>query len=113
MDEFMFLVQSDDTLPVTAEEMGKRLADYREWMQRMMAEGRVRAGQPLAKSGALVRKDQSVLTDGPFLEPKELIAGYVIVRAHNLDDAIELAKGCPLLHHCELVVRPLVVVPDA
>ena len=112
MAEYMFLVQSDDTKKVSDAEMQQRLDDYRIWMTRMMAEGRVRAGQPLAPTGAMVRRDRTVLTDGPFLEPKEIIAGYVIVTADDLDDAIALAQQCPLLHHCELIVRPLVEIPE-
>ena len=111
MPDFMFLVQSDESEPVTAAEMQTRLANYREWMMRMMAEGSVKAGQPLEPRGVLVRRDKSVVTDGAFLEPKEIIAGYVIVTATSLEDAIALAQGCPLLGHCELIVRPLVEVP--
>ncbi len=34
-------------------------------------------------------------TDGPFVEIKELVGGYMIVEASSLDDAVEVARGCP------------------
>lgn len=34
-------------------------------------------------------------TDGPFVEVKELVGGYMIVSAESLDEAIEVARGCP------------------
>ena len=36
-----------------------------------------------------------VVTDGPFVESKEIVGGYSIVTADNIDAAAELAKGCP------------------
>ncbi len=44
-------------------------------------------------SGKLVT-DEGV-TDGPLVEVKELIGGYMVVSAENLDAAIEVARGCP------------------
>ena len=39
------------------------------------------------------------------------IGGYVILRARDLDEATELARSCPLLDHCEIMVRPVFDVP--
>jgi hypothetical protein len=38
-----------------------------------------------------------VVTDGPFGEIKETIGGYVTVKASNVEEAVEFAKGCPVL----------------
>jgi hypothetical protein len=82
------------------------------WMQKMMSEERLKVGQPLEPTGRLLTDKDTVLTDGPFLEPKEIIGGYVIVKANDLDEAVEIAKGCPLLAHCEIFVRPVLQVPS-
>jgi len=50
----------------------------------------------------------TVETDGAFIEAKEIILGYTIVAAINLDEAIFLAKTCPLLNYFEIMVRPVV-----
>jgi hypothetical protein len=80
-------------------------------MKAMTDEERMVAGQPLEPTGAWLNGD-SVVTDGPFLEPKEIIGGYVILKAADLDEATNLAKACPLLGHCEIYVRPLLEVPS-
>ncbi len=113
MKEFLLLMKGDDSKQVSPDEMQQRMQDYMSWMQRMMAEQRLKAGQPLEPRGAWLKnaKDEVVM-DGPFLEPKEIIAGYIILVSENLEEAIDLARGCPLLGHCEIFVRPLLEVPQ-
>jgi hypothetical protein len=49
-----------------------------------------------------------VVTDGPFVESKEIVGGYSIIQAESLDAAAELAHGCPVLQNGGFVeVRPL------
>jgi len=47
------------------------------------------------KLGAGKLVTQAPVADGPFVEVKELVGGYMIVSADNLDAAIEVASGCP------------------
>ena len=50
------------------------------------------------------------MTDGPFAESKEAIAGFFIIQANNLEEAVEIAKGCPGLDYGQTVeVRPLIL----
>ena len=111
MKEFLLLVKGDDSKEVSPETMQQRMQAYMVWMKKMMAEDRYTAGQPLEPTGNWLKDKNTVLTDGPYLEPKEMIAGYVIVKAADLNEATEIAKGCPLLNHCEIFVRPLLQVP--
>ncbi|MCM4162374.1 MULTISPECIES: YciI family protein [unclassified Arenibacter] len=41
-------------------------------------------------------KPNNVVTDGPYTEIKEFISGYIVVRAENIDEAVEMAKGNPV-----------------
>jgi hypothetical protein len=84
---------------------------YMVWMHEMSAEGRLKAGAPLEPRGAWLADADTVITDGPFLEAREIIGGYVILAARDLDEAIALARSCPLLEHCEIFVRPVFDVP--
>jgi len=78
-----------------------------KWMQEMMQSGKLKTGQPLENTGALIQSADQIITDGPFLEPKEIIGGYIIINANDLDEAISEAKHCPLLEHCQIMVRPV------
>ncbi len=42
-------------------------------------------------------KPNNVITDGPYAEVKEMVGGYLIVKANTLDEAVEIAKSCPNL----------------
>ena len=110
VNEFMFLMKNDNSHLASLEEMQRRLQAYMNWMERVTQEGRFIAGQPLDGTGTLLVDKKTVITDGPFLEAKEMIAGYVILLARDLAEATEIAKKCPLLDHCEIMVRPLLQI---
>jgi hypothetical protein len=108
MAEFMFLVRGKDPLTSSPDAMQQRMATYVQWMQKMMAEGRYKGGQPLDESeGYLLKNKEEVLTDGPFMEVKEMIGGYVTISAADINEAVEIAKTCPLLGDFQLEVRKL------
>ena len=111
MKDFMLIMKGDDSANVSPEQMQQRMQSYMAWMQKMTGEGRVKAGQPLEPTGRWLKDRDTIVTDGPFLEPKEIIGGYVIISAADLNEATNIAQGCPLLHHCEIFVRPLFDVP--
>ncbi len=48
------------------------------------------------KTPGVVRYN-NVVTNGPFGEIKETIGGYIIVKAESVEEAVEFAKGCPVL----------------
>lgn len=57
--------------------------------------------------------EQLTTTDGPFAETKEVLGGFYMVEAANLDEAIELARGVPSLRDGGAVeVRPVAEIPD-
>lgn len=108
MEEFMFVIRGYDYTNASPEIMQQRMNVYRPWMEKMTAAGRYKGGQPLERgTGRLVKDKNTVLSDGPFLESKELVGGYVILLAKDYDEAVAFAKECPLLDHCQLEVRKL------
>ena len=80
----------------TAEEAQALTNRWMDWMKSIDEKGRLsNRGNRLADTGRVLRA--SSVTDGPYAEIKESIGGYSIVKADNYDEAIELAKGCPVL----------------
>jgi hypothetical protein len=69
----------------------------------------VKVGQPLASEGKIVTGKQGVIVvDGPFAESKEAVAGYILLRVANLDEATKVAKECPGLNcGMSVEVRPI------
>lgn len=104
MEKYMLIVRGRPEPDLSPAEMQARVEEYRAWASGLGAQHR--EGKRLRTKGVLVRNSNSVVTDGPFLEAKEIIAGYVVLMARDLDDAIRIAQTCPLLEHSDLEVRP-------
>ena len=111
---FMYLLRggvSEATL--SPEEMQAMIQQYRAYMQKLRDSGHFVAGEPLEESGKILSGPRGGhVTDGPFAETKEAIGGYFLVRATDLDEAIELSRDCPIFAHGgELEVRPILNIP--
>src|SRR5689334_25199706 len=63
-------------------------------------------GLPETAATVRVRGDETLVTDGPFAETKEFIAGFDILECADLDEAIEVARGHPMARLGTLEVRP-------
>lgn len=108
MTEFVFLYRGTQR-PTTPEENQQVLQKWMAWFQDLAAKGHVvDRGQPLERAGKIVQAGSKAVVDGPFAEAKDVVGGYTLVRANDLAQAAELAKGCPALDRGGYVeVRPV------
>jgi hypothetical protein len=110
MANFLFVYRRGAALAseMTPEEMQKSMEKWRAWIAEGLQKGwMLDAGDGLTQEGRVVRS-KKVVTDGPFVESKEIVGGFSIVKADSIDAAAELAKGCPaLLSGGNVEVRPL------
>ncbi len=85
---------------------------WNEWIEGLAAAGKVQHGQPLGLTGRVVSGARGEkVTDGPYAEAKEVVGGYIVVTAVDLDEAAEIAKRCPGLPlGLTVEVRPLAAV---
>ena len=82
-----------------------------QFQEELVKAGIVLGGEGLMPSSTGVRvrcsgKDR-IVTDGPFLETKELIAGYSIWEVKSMEEAVAWVKRCPLTDDSEVEIRPL------
>jgi hypothetical protein len=108
MSEFLFLYRDCEAVR-SPEGRGQRIQKWAAWFQDLSAQGHIKdRGQPLEHSGRLVTGRKKMVTDGPFAEAKEVVGGYTLIEARDLDQAVELSKGCPILEADGAVeVRPV------
>src|SRR6478609_6203132 len=104
MSEYLLLFRGGDT--GRAEEMKSpekwqaHMQKWMQWMTKLSEQGKLVGAQPLkTNSGKVLKGKKKVLTDGPFIEGKEIIGGYLICKANSMDEAVEIAKGCPGFEH--------------
>ena len=76
---------------------------WKVWMDNLGKEGKFLGGQPLSQDGGVIHGKKKLVTDGPFAESKEIVGGYLLIKASDLNEAIEISKNCPLLEHDGLV----------
>jgi hypothetical protein len=109
MAKFLFVYRNekDSYNKLTPEEMQQQHQKWSVWMAEGLRQGwLLDAGNGLKTEGRVVNP-KNVVTDGPFVESKEVVGGFTIVQAETLDAAAELAKGCPiLLRGGSVEVRP-------
>lgn len=101
MSMFLYLYRTDPAARQAAmgtpEAAQQSMQRWMKWMADLDAAGHLKdRGQPLDKGGKVVRGTQAV-TDGPYAETKDVIGGYSIVEARDIDQAVELSQGCPIL----------------
>ena len=93
------------------EQMQGMMKLWQDWIGSIAAQDKlVSSGNRLAAEGRVVKPD-SLITNGPYVETKEAIAGYIIIKASSIDEAAELSKGCPIFAiKGNVEVRPVVAM---
>jgi hypothetical protein len=100
-----------DEYLLSPEDMQSAMKRFYAWFERMSDQGKMKSAHQLAPEGKILSGRKGV-TDGPFAESKEEIAGYWFIEAASLEEAVEIAKGDPLLDYGHTVeIRP--ILPDA
>jgi hypothetical protein len=107
MSQFVFLYRGGERAGSPAE-MQQQMQRWMKWLKDLGEKGHVKdPGQPLERTGKVVRGKQKTVTDGPYAE-KDLVGGYTLIEAKDLAQATELSTGCPIFEFGGLVeVRPV------
>ena len=97
MAKFLFVYRGggDAMAKMTPEQMQQNMQKWEKWIGEGVHKGwMLDPGDGLTKEGCVVNA-KKVVTDGPFVESKEIVGGFSIVQADSLEAAAQLAKGCP------------------
>jgi hypothetical protein len=103
MKDYLLLFRGGDSRRVDAQkdpaEWQAHMLKWRSWMESLGKEGKFVSGLPLGQEGSVINGSAKKVTDGPFTEGKEIVGGYLIIKANDLEEAVELSKSCPVLEH--------------
>lgn len=97
MPSFLFVYRSApfDMSQISPEQMQSSMKLWNDWIGEGFAKGwLLDAGDALLPDGRVVDANR-VVSDGPFVEAKEIVGGYGVVKAGSYEDAINYAKTCP------------------
>jgi hypothetical protein len=105
----------DPNAEVSPKEREASMNAYMEFTKEVVDRGLMQAGDalqvPATASTIRVREGQTVTTDGPYAETKEWLAGYYLIDAKDLDEAIEVAAKIPAATNGAIEVRPIMEIP--
>ena len=110
MQKYMFLFRGGDAARAAAspEDMQQHLKKWGAWFKGLGDKDQFLGGEPLDFTGKVLSGRKKTLSDGPFAEAKDLVGGYAVIKAASLDDAVEIARGCPIFEHDGILeVRPV------
>ena len=99
MNEFALIFRNDSSpeVKLSPEQMQAMMKKWQDWMGSIAAQNKLAsAGNRLGWDGKTLRPN-NVVTDGPYVETKEMISGFIVVKTASIKEASELAKGCPIL----------------
>ena len=108
--QFMLLLRQPQTgAGPTPDELLAITGRFAQWMAAMNAKGIVAGNNGLENTGKILRGPRgATVTDGPYLETKEIVGGYVLINAESLNHAVEIARDCPGLDfRLAVEVRPI------
>lgn len=98
MEEFALIMRHEDgQKKASPEQMQQWMKQTMDWIGGIAAQNKFVSGTGLPFDDARVVKSNKVVTNGPFGDIKETIGGFIVVRADSVDEAVEFAKGCPVL----------------
>ncbi|MBS1689720.1 MAG: hypothetical protein JSS96_13410 [Bacteroidetes bacterium] len=109
MTEFVYFYRGYEA-PASPEEMQKKTTKWMTWLKDLSDKGHVKSlGDPLQPTGKVVNgPTKKQIIDGPFAEAKDVIGGYSIIVAHDIEQATELSLGCPIFEDGGSVeIRPI------
>ena len=96
MEKFMLIFHG--SMPPgerSPEEMQAHMSKWMAWIDNLAKAGKYVSGEPLKAGGKMVSGAGKTVTDGPFAEGKEVVGGYFIINAEDMDEAVSISKECP------------------
>lgn len=101
MEEFALIMRHEDGGKLASpEQMQAWMKHTMDWIGGIAAQNKFVSGTGLPFDNAKVvttKNSKPVITNGPFGDIKETIGGFIIVKADSVEEAVEFAKGCPVL----------------
>lgn len=96
----LFFRGGDWTKGLSPEQIQAAVGQMKSWLERFSTQGKLKAAQPLEHSGKVITgKNGRIIKDGPYTESKEIVGGYGLFTLSSMDEAVAIAKGCPMLEY--------------
>jgi len=116
MSNFLYLFRGGEASfeKLSQEEKQAHMQVWGTWMGKLQEKGKLLDGFPLVADGKVVRNKGELVTNGPFAEGAELVGGYLIISAKDIDEAVAISKECPIFDYegSNVEVREVLTMED-
>ena len=109
MAKFLFVYRRGSNLAnnMTPEEMQQHMQKWQKWIGKGLEEGWILdAGDALTQEGRVVNA-KKIVTDGPFVESKEIVGGFFLLECRTKEEAVAIAAECPATEWATVEVREI------
>ena len=93
MEKFMLIFHGGMPTDQSPEQMQVQMGKWMTWIENLRKTDQYVGGEPLLPGGKLVSRKS--VTDGPYTEGKEVVGGFFIINAKDLDEAVAISKNSP------------------
>lgn len=108
--EYLLLIRGTEwNKGLSPEEIENALGRFMGWFEGLQEQGKLKGANPLKSEGKVVSGPSGrTVVDGPFAESKETVGGYFLLSLSDMDEAVAIAKQCPILEYgAQVEVRPV------
>ncbi|HEV7333298.1 MAG TPA: YciI family protein [Flavisolibacter sp.] len=94
MEKFMLIFHGGIKQDASPEDLQNNMGQWMAWVEKLQKEGRYVSGEALLPGGKLV-SGKSAVTDGPYTEGKELVGGFFVIEAADMQEAVDECQHYP------------------
>jgi hypothetical protein len=95
MEKFMLIFHGGAAAHHSPEEMQSNMGKWMAWIDKLAKSDQYVSGEPLLPGGKQITGNKKNVTDGPYTEGKEVVGGFFIIKANNIDEAVKLCDDYP------------------
>jgi hypothetical protein len=95
MEKFMLIFQGGMSPDKSPELMQAQMGKWMAWIDKLNSTGRYVAGEPLLPGGKLITGKKKTVTDGPYTEGKEVVGGFFLINAEDMNEAVKICDDYP------------------
>lgn len=95
MEKFMLIFHGGMSRDVSPEQMQAQMGKWMAWIEKLSKSGQYLAGEPLLPGGKLITGKKKTVTDGPYTEGKELVGGFFLIQAKDINEAVRICDDYP------------------
>lgn len=95
MEKYMLIFHGGPPVGASPEQMQAHMGKWMAWIDKLAKKEQYVSGEPLLPGGKLISGKKKTATDGPYTEGKEVVGGFFLIKAKDMDEAVKICDDYP------------------